>query len=126
MNGCEERIAVVESKVDTQQDEINKVRMATHDHASMLVVMQATLQRMESVNTSATARFEKHMESEEAAFSKLYLRLKNMDEQLVASFKERDDKLHTLDKAQVKLLAYATAAFAVVTVLADVVVGKLS
>jgi len=81
---------------------------------------------MERMNSEASARYEKHMEREETAFGKLYDRLKRLEEAIVEAFKERDEKLHILDKAQVRLLAYATAAFAVITVVADFAVGSLA
>jgi len=125
-NKCEERIAIVENQLRTQEVELHKVRNATHDHANMLMVMQSTLERMEQVNATSSQRFEHHMEKEEEAFSRMYRRLRSLDESLISSFKERDDKLHVLDKAQVRLLAYATAAFAVITVVADFAVGSLT
>jgi len=61
-------------------------------------------------------RFMKHMDKEEAAFDNLYKRLRNLDTEITQSFKERDGHINRLDKQQVKMMAYATAAFAIISI----------
>jgi len=120
MNDNNERLAIVESKVSTHADEIRRMRESAHEHDNLLTAMQATLSRIEESNSSAMSDFKDHMDREEKAFGNLYDRLKRLDESLILAFKERDEKIHVLDKGQVKLLAYATAAFAAITILVRV------
>jgi len=61
-----------------------------------------------------------HMEKEEEAFAKLYNRLHAMEKELTVSFKERDSLIHALKMQQTTLVAYATSAFVVMTIVEQV------
>ena len=125
-NEHERKLAALETTVKSHGVEISGLRDKAHNNGNAITVLSATLARLEKNNDAAADRFDRHIEHDEATLSKLYERLKSMDDELKASFGRRDTKqaektaeiekeIHRIDKAQVKILAYATGAFAVVT-----------
>lgn len=108
-------IASLRTLTQEHTREIDMLREKAHTTGNAVTVLSATLNRIEKTTEAASERFEKHMDREEQAFNKLYERIKSMDTELKESFEKRDEKIHVLDKSLVRMLAYATAAFAVVT-----------
>lgn len=109
-------IASLKTMVGEHGKEIDLLRDKTYSVSNAVTTLSATLVRMEKNHEVMVERLQHHMDHEEAAFGKLYERLKIMDNELKGSFKERDDKIHELDKTQVRLLAFATIVFGAVTI----------
>jgi len=105
------KIAALENEVHMHNEEIIAMRKRMHDLADSVTVLLSTFKRLEQVNQEANRRFEKHMDKEEESFRAMYSRLSSMDKELKQAFKERDDKIHKLDKDSAKVIALATGAF---------------
>lgn len=70
-----------------------------------------------------------HMEREEHSFDKIQASLEKlnekhgrMDKEITESFKERDDRIITLEKSVIKIFAYATGSFTAVSFLIQYIV----
>jgi len=77
-------------------------------------------------------RFVSHMQKEEKSFDKIEQEIEKMkdrfgimEHELHESFKERDNRINELEKSLVKILAYASAAFFVLSLFANYVIKHL-
>jgi len=85
-----------------------------------VVRLEEKAHNMDEIINDLSARFLKHVDKEEIAFERLYERLRDISDEIQKAFSERDKAINSLDKRIVKLLAYATAAFTVLTLLIQV------
>lgn len=118
-NTHDRKIAALEVQVDTHTEELHKLRERGHDLSNVVATIDACVRSIEKTHLESSDRFIRHMDKEEAAFSSMYERLKSMDDELKAAFKQRDDKISNLDKAQVKLLAYMAGISGTVLVIVE-------
>ena len=122
MNGSEiKALAKVEADMETQKHEMEAQRKRMHELSNNIAALQATLTAFEKRSEEVHREFLSHMEREEAAFEKLYVRLRNMDNSIVEAFKERDHRIAQVDKATVKIVAYATGAFTIAMIVLQTV-----
>lgn len=98
-----ERIASLETKVFNQDNAITELRKQTREFELQLVKMVGTLTRVDESQV------------------KLGKQLKVMDNELKASFKERDNEITKLRIGQAKIFAYAVAVFTVISVAVQLV-----
>ena len=91
---------------ESNDDEIHALRDSVHKINNILATQTGVLHGINKSLTEMTCRLDSHMTSEERTNASIYKRLKSLDDEVKESFKERDNKINTLDKAQVKLVAY--------------------
>jgi len=92
-----------------------------HELSNNIAAIQATLTSLEKNINEVHAEVISHMAREERSFDKIYTRLKHMDDSIVDAFKERDQKIAQVDKATVKLAAYAVSAMTVATIVVNII-----
>ena len=130
MGNNEKEIGMLHQASIDQTGDILAMRQRVHDLSNTVSSMTAIVERIEASNALSAARFERHMDREEDAFSKMYQRLKSMDnaissafkerdKEIYSAFKERDKEIHRIDKAQVKMLAYAGGVFGAVMIVVE-------
>jgi len=90
------------------------------DMESRMVRLEERAHTMDAMVLDLAERFIKHMDKEEESFKILSTRLQSIDKEIQGAFKERDAAINDLDKRIIKLLAYATSVFTVITFLVEV------
>jgi len=95
------------------------------DIPDRVVRLEEKTHNLDTVMTGLSERFIQHMDKEERSFNNLYERLRNIDKELQKAFKERDEAIASLDKRLIRLVSYATAGFAVISLLIQVAVKHI-
>ena len=121
MSTTEEKVAALETKVFNQETIIDELREQSHKFDIELTKLIGTLTSVGRSQDELKDQVKEYMGREDRVVKNIYGRLNSMDAELKKSFKSRDEKITNLRIDQAKMLAYATAAFAVITVVVQVV-----
>lgn len=121
-----EKIATLEKTVFKQDEMIQILNEKNHEFDIELTKILGALKGVNSSYHRLDVQLVKYMDEGREATQKIYKRFDSFDDELKESFKERDIELTNLKVSQAKMLAWATAAFTIVTIVIQIGMRMIS